>query len=259
MKNVWLPMPSYLLRRWCISKMLKSIKPGEFLEVGSGAGETLVLLGEMGWRGLGVEISEDAVKLSRENIKRAGLEKDIRVMCGDFGDIASKFDLVMAFEVLEHIKNDALALKKMCAKINRGGHLIISVPACMAKWGKNDIFAGHYRRYEKNEIMEQVAANGFKIINIWSYGFPLANFVQKFRSFLVPFTKQWRLNTKNKTKQSGVTYPVPVLLLPLVLPVAKILTSPAAMAPWYAIQRLFFKSSLGMGYILLARKTEKTE
>ncbi len=258
MNNVWLPMPSYLLRQWCISKMLKSVKPAEFLEIGSGAGGMLVFLGKKGWKGLGVEISEEAVKVSRENIKRAGLAKDIRVAGGDSNDSADKFRLVMAFEVLEHVKDDARMLKEMCAKVKKGGYLIISVPARMSKWSRNDVFAGHYRRYEKKELIGMISASGFKIIGIWSYGFPLANFVQKFRSFLVPFTKQWRLNTKNKTKQSGISYPLPALLLPLALPVAKILTCPAAMYPWYIIQRLFFNNNLGVGYVLLAQKASAT-
>ena len=53
-----------------------------------------------------------------------------------------------AFEVLEHIDDDALALKQWREYLRPSGWLLLSVPAHQDQYGAADELVGHYRRYD---------------------------------------------------------------------------------------------------------------
>jgi SAM-dependent methyltransferase len=88
------------------------------------------------------------------------------------------FDLVCAFDVLEHIKEDAIALEQWVAWLRPGGRLCISVPAHAGRWGAGDEWAGHYRRYERESLRGLLQAKGLRIEHFECYGFTLANLAE---------------------------------------------------------------------------------
>jgi len=59
------------------------------------------------------------------------------------------FDLVLAFDVLEHIDDDKKAVGEVLRVTKKGGHLIYTVPAGPSLFGAHDRALGHYRRYTK--------------------------------------------------------------------------------------------------------------
>jgi ubiquinone/menaquinone biosynthesis C-methylase UbiE len=62
------------------------------------------------------------------------------------------FDLVCAFDVIEHIKDDNAALAEAKRVLKKGGYVFITVPMYMALWSDHDIINHHERRYENLEI-----------------------------------------------------------------------------------------------------------
>jgi SAM-dependent methyltransferase len=62
------------------------------------------------------------------------------------------FDLVCAFDVIEHVENDVLAVSEMKRVAKNNGLLFITVPAFMSLWSHHDVINHHYRRYKSNEI-----------------------------------------------------------------------------------------------------------
>lgn len=88
-------------------------------------------------------------------------------------DPAERFDLVCAFEVLEHIEDDAAALKEWTGRLNPGGWLMLSVPAHQRKYAAWDELVGHYRRYEPTELADLVRTLGFTDVEVREYGAPL--------------------------------------------------------------------------------------
>lgn len=68
------------------------------------------------------------------------------------------------FDVLEHIENDALALENVHKMLKKDGQIVLTVPAHMWLWNRDDTIAGHKRRYTKKELTEKLEKNGFEIL-----------------------------------------------------------------------------------------------
>lgn len=69
------------------------------------------------------------------------------------------FDLVCAFDVIEHVENDVLAVSEMKRVAKNNGLLFITVPAFMSLWSHHDVINHHYRRYKSNEIKKLFSSN----------------------------------------------------------------------------------------------------
>ena len=79
---------------------------------------------------------------------------------------AGSFDSIVCFNVLEHIENDAAALRNMRALLREGGYLCLIVPAFQSIFGSMDRTDNHYRRYGKSTLSLKVLDAGFKIISL---------------------------------------------------------------------------------------------
>jgi len=77
------------------------------------------------------------------------------------------FDCVFAFEVLEHVEDDLLALKEVCRVLKKGGVFVFSVPLKKKFWSVADEIAGHKRRYEREELRTMLFEAGFLIKKYW--------------------------------------------------------------------------------------------
>jgi len=242
----WYPTPSYLLKRKVIIDELAKASVKTFLEVGCGAGDLLLTLDRTGYSGMGIEISQDAFQAASS----LDLSSDVTVSMKAIEDITEQFDAVIASEVMEHWEDDVAFLHLLKGRLVDNGWLFLTVPAHMGKWDKNDDFCGHIRRYERTELMEKLAATGFGSIKILSYGVPLYNLMKPLYGMAIG--KQVHSNDPlyEKTKQSGGMR----LFTDMTL-LFKLLFNNITMLPFYALQRLFFKTDLGNGYFISARKS----
>ncbi len=73
------------------------------------------------------------------------------------------FDLVTALDVIEHVRNDDMALSEMARVLRPGGIAMITVPAFMFLWSGHDEALHHFRRYRKPELAEKVANAGLLV------------------------------------------------------------------------------------------------
>ena len=88
-------------------------------------------------------------------------EKNINVLNSNITDINNRFNTLLYFNVLDHIKEDKFEIKEALEKLNYGGHLIILVPAHQKIYSKLDKAVGHYRRYDINFFKENSRSKGF--------------------------------------------------------------------------------------------------
>ncbi|MDD2685891.1 MAG: methyltransferase domain-containing protein [Gallionella sp.] len=74
-----------------------------------------------------------------------------------------EFDLIGAFDVLEHIEDDAAALSQIHAACKAGGGVIFTVPQHPSLWSRMDEYAHHKRRYTRAELLEKMQHAGFRV------------------------------------------------------------------------------------------------
>jgi SAM-dependent methyltransferase len=229
----WYPTPSYLLKRKVIIDALQKTDARCFLEVGCGAGDLLLALDGAGYSGMGIDISDDAIVIAHSQ----KLSNKIRVEKRDISEVEEKFDAVIASEVL----------------IVPGGWLLLTVPAHQDKWGANDDFCGHVRRYEKKELVDKLTVSGLDSIRVYSYGVPLYNIMKPFYDRAIVRQMENTAQQNERTRNSGGMW-----LFTDMSGIFRLLFNDLTMLPFYLIQRLFFNSDLGNGYFAIARKPVST-
>lgn len=248
----WVPAPRYLLRRARVLKHVRRLEPCDTLEIGCGAGVLLHELDALGFRCIALEMSSDARRLASDLARSAG--RDIRIVETPEADWNRRFPLLMAFEVLEHIEDDLEALKTWRKWMPAGGTLMLSVPAHMAKWNPSDVWAGHFRRYERVQLLELLRQAGFEPRTIECYGFPLANIAEKVRAAqyapeLKPETDETLEGKRANSSRSGIDRRHMMKWFPLFKsPVGKLVIAGAELA-----QRPFLSADIGNGYLVVAR------
>src|SRR5918996_2917216 len=154
----------YTGRRRIIAEFVEAIcrrvtdRRPRILDVGCGTGANLIMLSKYG-DAEGVDISEDALAFCRER----GLDK-VRLGAGEelpYGD--GTFDLVTAFDVVEHMDDDLAGLSEMRRVLRPGGRVLLFVPAFMFLWGLQDDVSHHRRRYRLPELRRVLEQAGFEI------------------------------------------------------------------------------------------------
>jgi SAM-dependent methyltransferase len=86
------------------------------------------------------------------------------------------FDVVSAFDVVEHCADDARAVAELVRVLAPGGRMLLSVPAYQWAWSDHDVQAGHHRRYTRPGIVGLVEGAGMQVLRAtYAFGgvFPL--------------------------------------------------------------------------------------
>ena len=80
------------------------------------------------------------------------------------------FDLICAFDVIEHVDDDERAVAELSRVASPGAALITSAPLHPALWTAFDDFVGHRRRYEPEKLVAQLARHGFAVARSALFG-----------------------------------------------------------------------------------------
>jgi SAM-dependent methyltransferase len=200
--------PRAWLRYDVVSRLLDGVDAGTVLEIGCGQGAMGARLARRG-RYLGVEPDQASCSVAEARVTPAGG----RVIHGDHTAVpaGSTYDLVCAFEVLEHIKDDTAALADWVSFVRPGGTLLLSVPAFQARYGVTDEQIGHYRRYEPAELTEKLLAAGLTNPQVTVYGWPLGQVMEAVRNRVDQrkLAAAGHLSLEDRTAASGRTFQPP--------------------------------------------------
>jgi len=155
-------------RRKIIGGILKSFvrsKKDSALDIGFGTGSNANLLKEHSLRVFGLDPAYEAIEFSKKR------NPGTTVFHGSFPEynFGRKYDLVTLFDVLEHIKDDAGAVKQLEKLMNKNGVALITVPALTSLWTEHDVLLHHYRRYTKEGLKNLISNNTGLTIEKISY------------------------------------------------------------------------------------------
>jgi 2-polyprenyl-3-methyl-5-hydroxy-6-metoxy-1,4-benzoquinol methylase len=139
------------------------------LEVGAGVGQNIPMLSRFG--------IVDALEMDALGLDELRKRDDIReiIDAGIPCHLKKKYDIICAFDVIEHIENDKKALDWVANNLKENGIFIATVPAYQWFFSQHDRALGHYRRYNLKDL-EKILPEDMQYLSS-SY----------FNTFLFPF------------------------------------------------------------------------
>jgi len=255
MKWIKLDSPGTWYFREALYDMLKTV-PGEgFLDVGCGTGGTSRELLKRGYWGVGIDYSEEAIQKACETCREYN-DNNYFLINADITslptDKAMEFSIVLALFILEHQPDDLDFLNIIKQYIEPGGWVICAVPGKKDKWFIEDRIAGHYRRYDKEDLEKLMWSAGLKNVEVWSVASYIYNIIS-----LPYINRLWAkdsrysrlsLTQEERTKQSGISEIKMKTVYPWFF---KYLLNRKTLWPLFMAQRLFYNSD--KGHIMLGK------
>jgi len=166
----------------------------KILVVGAGTGEDLSIIKDFGDLYV-IDIDKNALNMVPDQLVK---EKIIGDICRkDYK--SNSFDLICAFDVIEHIKDDQKIADKLYHLLKTSGKIIITVPAFNFLYSAHDKYLKHFRRYNINRLKKLF--NKFKIIKTGYFMFFL----------FIPVCFQ-RLCSKRSNKVNSGIVPLPKMI-----------------------------------------------
>jgi SAM-dependent methyltransferase len=240
--------PPLTLNAWLrydlAARLLRSLHGIEsVLEIGAGEGA-------LGWRFARqyryVGLEPDAASFAKAQRRLSRLPgATVRNIPVERLHVDQAFDLVCAFEVLEHVEDDRKALETWQRLMRPGGWMLLSVPAWPKRWGALDEKAGHYRRYDPRQMADLLQEAGFVAPVLNLYGFPLTYLLQPAWNLFARPALMRDESMEQRTARSGRWLQPPDAL--------GFLTR-ALSLPFRLVQRPFARTNLGTGLVVLAQR-----
>lgn len=163
-ESFWFSARNRLIE-WAVRRYYPDAR--SMLEIGCGGGFVLAGLRrsfpDLGLTGC--ELLLDGLRVAR------GRLSDATLVQADARDLpwAEEFDLAGAFDVLEHVREDDLALGAIRETLRPGGGLLVTVPQHPRLWSAADEFWRHERRYTRRELTRKLDRAGFRLVRATSF------------------------------------------------------------------------------------------
>ncbi|PZQ96946.1 MAG: hypothetical protein DI533_15445 [Cereibacter sphaeroides] len=168
-KSFWVSSRNRLFL-FLVQRALRKSKGDRFLEIGCGTGDFLSRV-----------VAKKNLDVTGSEIYRKGLRYAKAKMPGitfvqydvSEGVLDQKFDVIAAFDVLEHVERDQEAIGNIYEMLSENGRFVVSVPQYMFLWSNLDAIVKHKRRYSRREMTGKLRASGFEIERATSFVFTL--------------------------------------------------------------------------------------
>lgn len=148
-------------------------KGAAILEIGCGTGHNLAMLAQFG-RVDALEVDAGARAIAERRLGRPVLSAPLPELRGV---PEAHYDMVGAFDVIEHIADDTAAVSSIARRLKPGGKLVVAVPAHPWMWSAHDTVNHHQRRYSKHGLRRLIDRSPLKLEAIGYFNsllFPLA-------------------------------------------------------------------------------------
>ena len=162
--NFWFKARNRLIT-WALRRHFPAAE--NFFEIGCGTGFVLSAIAETcpGLRLFGSEVYSTGLEVAAKRVPEATFfQMDARNI-----PFSEEFDVIGAFDVLEHIHEDEKVFSSMYQATRAGGGVILTVPQHPFLWSRQDESACHVRRYTSPEIRSKVEHAGFTVTQTSSF------------------------------------------------------------------------------------------
>lgn len=148
-------------RATVLSEVLQNHPPkGCVFDVGGGNGFMVRAMRNHGFESILIEPGRDGCQTAQTR----GLSPILNGTTEELGVVEGSLPSVGLFDVVEHVEFDEAFLGHIASLMCDDGLLYLTVPAYQALWSANDVSAGHFRRYSRNEISALVENAGLNIV-----------------------------------------------------------------------------------------------
>jgi SAM-dependent methyltransferase len=154
----------YRERRHLLAKAISGLTPGRALDIGAAGGGNTRVLREHGWDAVALEYGADGAEVA----KGRGLPT-LRSDATKLPLADDSLDLVMAFDLLEHLHDDDAAVAEVHRVLKPGGTYLVAVPADPKLWSSHDEAVAHVRRYTRDGLLSLLERGGFEIQDVRSW------------------------------------------------------------------------------------------
>ena len=157
--DLWGRLRYVLSPQFDIYEQVAKVVSGQVADVGSGTGFGSQLLVRNADKVIGYDVDELAVSFAARTFGNHAIDfscMDIRQL----GDIVThSFDWVVMIDVIEHIRQDALAVQACKKMLKPGGRLVCSTPNRLSRYRKSDYHMREYSPFELKELLKSVFRN----------------------------------------------------------------------------------------------------
>jgi SAM-dependent methyltransferase len=168
----------FLARRRILETVIKrQVDPARIgklhiLEAGSGTGGILEMLSQFG-EVCAFELDGTPCEITRSR----GFEVREGRLPAEHPFTGERFDLIVLFDVLEHVQADQESLNALAGLLEPEGTLVLTVPAFPFLWSGHDVKHHHFKRYRRPALRRQLEYAGLDVRRISYFNFFLFPFV----------------------------------------------------------------------------------
>lgn len=249
MKLVKIDPPGTFCNHEALRDVMKETKARSFVDVGCGGGDISKLLCSLGMTGVGIDFSRLAIETSGRTLQeeiRAGKYTLIEGDATGLDRSVSPSDVAISFMVMEHVEDDVGFVRKVSKLVHPGGYVAICVPGRRDHWSFEDETVGHLRRYDRTDLQQVLEAGGLRDVQIWSVAVPTANVLFRISDWLVRHSNEAKkvgLSQREQTETSGLREIPWKTVFPSWI---KLILNRYTLYPLFLIQRLFYRTGLGV-------------
>ena len=168
----------YAERRSILKNLVRKYKlQGKALDIGAAGGGNTQVLSAHGLDATALEFDNSGIQVCKFR-GVACIQGDAREI--PLGD--ETLDVVMAFDLLEHVIEDTLVVKEMFRTLKPGGIMLIAVPTGKDLWSAHDVAVDHVRRYDRGELRALIDTQNFEVLEHWSWNIVLRPIVKMRRN-----------------------------------------------------------------------------
>ncbi|WP_152185243.1 class I SAM-dependent methyltransferase [Segeticoccus rhizosphaerae] len=154
----------YRERRHLLRRAVRGLAPGRALDIGAAGGGNTRVLRDLGWQASPLEYGSDGAQVAKERGLPVLRADATRLPLED-----AALDLVVAFDVLEHLADDDRCVREVHRVLRPGGTFLVAVPCDPRLWSAHDEAVDHLRRYTRTTLVDLLERGGLEIERLSSW------------------------------------------------------------------------------------------